>query len=211
MDKKLNKTLELILPSQKINLFILFIIILGIISGSIFLITLGKNDKELVINQISTFMNNINSNNINNGLALKNALISNAIFISLIWIFGMSIIGIIFNIFLIYIKSFTIGFTVSSFILTLKYKGILAAFIYIFPSEIINILTSLILGVYSTIMTIYLIKSIFSKEKNYSINKFFKRYFLILLISIILISISSITESFLVPAITKLFIKLFIK
>lgn len=210
MNKKLNKTFELILPSKKVNLFIIFIIILGIISGSIFLITLGKSDKELIINQICTFMNNINSNNINNGLALKNAIISNAIFVILIWILGLSIIGIIFNIFLIYLKGFTIGFTVSSFILSLKYKGILAAFIYIFPSGIINILVSLILGVYSTIMTIYLIKSIFSKEKIYNMNKFLKKYFLILLISIFLIFISSLTESFLVTAITKVFVKLFI-
>ena len=44
----------------------MFIIILGIISGSIFLVVLKDTDKTLIINRIESFMNNINTNNVNN-------------------------------------------------------------------------------------------------------------------------------------------------
>lgn len=198
------------MPDKKVNTFIMFIIILGIISGSLFLVVLKDTDRNLVIEKINTFFTNINTNNINNIEAFKNAFIENIIFVILIWILGMSIIGIIINIFIIYLKGFIIGFSLSSFFLVYKYKGLLAALIYVFPTSIINILVCLLLGVYSVLFTINLWKIIFLKEKNYNMKKFIKKYFLLLILCIILILISSLTESFLVPSLLKLVIKLFI-
>ena len=99
------------------NLFVFFVIVLGIISGTIFLLAINSNDKELVTNQIINFITNVNENNINNFNAFKNSLVENIIFILIIWIFGMSVIGIIFNIFIMYLKGFVLGFTLSSFFL----------------------------------------------------------------------------------------------
>ena len=206
MNKKINSGLAIILPNKKINLFVLFIIILGIISGTIFLLALNETDKELVIKQITNFVTNINDNNINNLLAFKNCFIENIIFVLLMWILGMSIIGIIFNIFAIYLKGFILGFTISSFFLIYEYKGLLGGAIYLIPGGIINILIALILGVYSIILTIYLWRVIFLKDKTNNIGRFLKKYFLILLICIILITITSICESYLVPSLFKLFI-----
>ena len=42
MNKKLNSGLALILPNKKVNLFVIFIVILGIISGSLFLMVLNE-------------------------------------------------------------------------------------------------------------------------------------------------------------------------
>lgn len=210
MNKKINSGLAIILPNKKINLFVLFVIVLGIISGCIFLLALNATDKELVVNQITNFMTNINNNNINNFNAFKNCLIENLIFIILIWILGMSIIGVIFNIFIIYLKGFVLGFTLSSFFMIYKYKGLLAGFIYLVPTNIIYIIATLIIGVYSVLLTIYLWKVIFMKDKSCNISRFLKKYLLILLISIVLISLAALCESYLVPAIMKLVIKVFI-
>ncbi len=210
MNKKFNSGLALILPSKRINLFVIFVIVLGIISGAIFLVALKDTDKELVTNQITTFISNIDGNNINNFVAFKNALWENIIFILLIWFLGMSIIGVILNIFFIYFKSFTVGFTLSSLFLVYEAKGLLAGFIYLFPSCIINILVMLIIGVYSIILTIKLWKTVFMKDRSYSISKFLRKYVVILVISLILTVISAGLEGYLFPAILKLAIKLFI-
>ena len=156
MNKKFSSGLAIILPNKRINLFVFFVIILGIISGTIFLLALNETDKELVINQISSFMSNINNNELNNFNAFKNVLIENIIFIVLIWILGMSIIGIIFNIFFVYLKGFIVGFTLSSFFMIYGYKALIGGVIYLIPSGIINILVTLIIGVYSIILTINL-------------------------------------------------------
>lgn len=210
MNKKLTEGLALILPNKKCNLFILIIIILGITSGAIFLMVLNETDKNLVTTEINNFLGNINTNNINNLNALKNCLIENGIFIIITWILGMSLIGVIFNIFFIYMKSFIIGFSISSFILIYKYKGILASLAYIIPTQLINILVILILGVYTLLFTKNLFKLIFLKERSINFGKFFKKYSLILGVSLILMVISSLSEAYLFPTLMKLMIKLFI-
>lgn len=210
MNKKLNSGLALILPNKKVNLFVIFIVILGIISGSLFLMVLNDNDKSEVINEISTFMSNINTNNINNLNSFKNSLIEGMILIILSWILGMSIIGVIFNIFFIYMKSFTIGFSISSFILVYKYKGILSSLVYTVPSQLINILIILILGVYTLLFSKYLFKMIFLKDKTVNLGKFFKKYVLVFGICIILCVISALCEAYLLPSLLKVMIKLFI-
>lgn len=210
MNKKLNSGLALILPNKKLNLFVIFIVILGIISGTLFLMVLNDNDKSEVINEISTFMTNINTNNINNLNSFKNSLIEGMILIILSWILGMSIIGVIFNIFFIYMKSFTIGFSISSFILVYKYKGILSSLIYVIPSQLINILIILILGVYTLLFSKYLFKMIFLKDKTVNLGKFFKKYVLVFGICIILCLVSSLCEAYLLPSLLKVIIKLFI-
>ena len=210
MNKKLNSGLALILPNKKVNLFVIFIVVLGIISGSLFLMVLNENDKSEVINEISTFMTNINTNNINNLNSFKNSLIEGMILIILSWILGMSIIGVIFNIFFIYMKSFIIGFSISSFILVYKYKGILSSLVYTIPSQLINILIILILGVYTLLFSKYLFKMIFLKDKTVNLGKFFKKYVLVFGICIILCVISALCEAYLLPSLLKVMIKLFI-
>lgn len=210
MNKKLNSGLALILPNKKVNLFVIFIVVLGIISGSLFLMVLNENDKSEVINEISTFMTNINTNNINNLNSFKNSLIEGMILIILSWILGMSIIGVIFNIFFIYMKSFTIGFSISSFILVYKYKGILSSLIYVIPSQLINILIILILGVYTLLFSKYLFKMIFLKDKTVNLGKFFKKYVLVFGICILLCLVSALCEAYLLPSLLKVMIKLFI-
>lgn len=210
MTKKLSNYLSIVLPNKKINLFTIGIILLGIISGSIFLVILSSKDKELIVSKINTFMTSIRSNNINNINAFKNAIIENSIYITIMWILGLSMIGIIINVFLTYLKGFITGFTIGSFIITYKYKGILASLIYVFPTTIINLLITILISVYSFTMTIMLLKSIFNKNNNNSMKGFIRKYFLIFLISMGMVLLSSLSESFLLPSMIKLVSKIFI-
>ena len=75
------KLREMILPNQKLNYFVGTIILLGILSGSIFLILSNSTDKNNVIKQIEVFFTNISKDNINSGLAFKNSIIINYLFI----------------------------------------------------------------------------------------------------------------------------------
>ncbi len=210
MNKKKTKLSNIILPSKKINYFLITILLFGIISGSIFLIVLNDTDKSNAILQIETFISNIDSNKIDNGLALKNSLIINYIFVGLIWGLGLSIIGVIFNIFLTYIKGFIIGFSISSIFLTYKYKGILMGLLYIFPHQIINIMVVCILTIYSIMFSHNLLTIIVSKnsKKNRSM---LKKYVIILIFGVIASFISSILEVYMFPNLLKVIISLYTK
>ena len=210
MNKKKTKLSNIILPSKKINYFVITILLFGVISGSIFLIVLNDTDKSNAILQIETFISNIDGNKIDNGLALKNSLIINYIFVGLIWGLGLSIIGVIFNIFLTYIKGFIIGFSISSIFLTYKYKGILMGLLYIFPHQIINIIVVCILTIYSIMFSHNLLTIIVSKsvKKNRSM---LKKCVIILIFSVIASFISSILEIYMFPNLLKVIISLYTK
>ena len=202
ISKNKTKLMNLILPNKKVNLFIISIIILGVISGSIFLMLTSTADKNAVIEQIKTFMTNTNNNSINIGLAFKNSLIINYVFIILIWTLGLSIIGVLVNIFLTIIKGFLVGFSISSLFLTYRYKGLFIALIYTFPIQIINIFVVSLLSIYSIMFSKNLLEIITDKKNNNRL--MLKKYIVILAISVILSFISSLLEVYLFPNILRL-------
>ena len=211
MIKKYNNIKSIIIPNKKINIFVISVLFLGLISGAIFTNVIGTNDKTLIIEKIKLFIDNINNNNINNIVILKNSFSNNIIYISLIWILGMTLIGILFNIFILFIKGFILGFSISSFIITYSYKGIILSSIYLIIGQLINILTILVLTIYSITYSTKLIKQIFNKtNQNNNLLKFIRNYCIILIFTIISSIISSALESFLLPAIIKLIIKIYI-
>lgn len=207
MKNKKTKILDIILPSKKTNYFIVTILVLGIISGSIFLIMISDADKTSTINQIKTFFDNIGTNSINNGLALKNSLIINYIFVLVIWILGFSLIGIILNIFLVYIKGFILGFSISSIVAAYRYKAIPATILYIFPAQIINVIIICILEIYSIMFTKNLLAIIINKKNRPKL--MLKKYSIILLIAVITSFISSLSEVYIFPNLLKLIISLY--
>lgn len=210
MKKKLDNIKSIIFPCNKINFFVITILFLGVISGAIFSNVIDLNNQKLVIDKITVFLNNINTNNINSLVAFKNSIIINLSYIIIIWTLGLTIIGIPINIFLLYLKGFIFGFSISSFILTLSYKGIIISILYTIFGQLLNIITILILSIYSIMFTKNLLKQIIKSKQIITISKFFKTYLLILIFLIITSIISSISEVFIFPTLIKLIIKLFI-
>lgn len=211
MIKKYNRIKDIIFPNKKLNIFIISILFLGIITGAIFANIINLNDKTLVIDKIKLFIENINTNKIDSIIALKNSLTINTIYITLIWILGMTFIGFIITIILLFTKSFILGFSLASFILTYNHKGIILSTIYLIFGQLLNIFTIIILSIYSIMFGIKLFKIIIKKDNNQNTLKQFKNYTIIFIITIIISIISSLSESFLLPSLIKLIIKLFTK
>lgn len=192
---------SILFPSKSISTFIISFFIIGILSGSIFLICLGVDDKTIINTELTTLL----SGNITG--SLKNTLTINLLYIISIFILGISTIGLIFNGFIVYLKGFITGFCISSMIYIYKVKGLLLGIIYLIPHNIINILVIISLSIYSIIFSLGIIKQI--KGKKINMENLLKRYSFIFLISIGIIIITSIIEvyltSFLFNSISSLF------
>ena len=210
MINKFNKIKSILFPSKKINFFVITVLFLGVISGSIFSNMIDLNEQKLVTDKIELLISNIDNQSINSFIAFKNSILTNLSYSLIIWILGLTIIGILFNIFLLYLKGFIFGFSLSAFIITYKYKGIILSILYTLLGQILNLLVIIILTVYSIMFTINLFKQIINNKHNLNVLKFFKNYSIIFLITIIVSIISSINEAFLFPTIIKIIIKLFI-
>ena len=74
MNRKINRVMDIVLPNKKINLFVISIVVIGIITGSIFFTFISDNDKNKIIEIINNFISSVNSS-FDSGLAFKNSLI----------------------------------------------------------------------------------------------------------------------------------------
>lgn len=209
MKRKINHLKRLLLPNNKINFFIVCIVILGVTFGAIFLNIIDLNDQNLVIQKIETFIDNINASNIDSLDVFENSAIMNFSYLMIVWILGMTFIGSMFGIILLFIKSFIFGFSLASFISVYSYKGLLLSILYLLFGQGLNIFLISIVSIYALMFTNKLYILIF-KDKTYNVKKFFKNYLLILVISLIFSLVSSLSESFLFPSLVKLIVKLFI-
>lgn len=201
--KLLDKPLNAIRFDKKYVLYMLLIALIGVITGSLFIVILNSADKILVVEYIEDFINQLKNNTYSSTYILKNTLINNYFFTLLIWSVGFIFIFFPLNIIIIFYKSFLIGFSISSFILTLGFKGIIIAIIYIFPHLIINILLFCLLCAYSLKLSINTIKHIKNKN-NVNMSALFKNYMYVLIMIMILIGISSVFESFITPKLLSL-------
>ena len=182
--------------------FLIGISIIGFIFGCFFILIISKSDKNLVKEYINSFLKNLKTNDFNYFEMFKNTMINNLLFIIIIFLLGMSVIGIPINIFYYFFKSFVIGFTMVSFILTYKIKGCLFAFLYVIPHNLINIMIFTILVYYSINFSILLIYSI-TKKKSINFKTIINKYIKVFIITLIIIMITGIYESLVLPNIMK--------
>ena len=186
-------------------LFIVTLIILGILSGIILSNILSYNDKKMVSEKIITYFNNLKNNEkLDYFTNFFNSFKINIIYFILLIIFGLSIIGIILNPLILYIKSLIIGFIFGMMINIYSYSGLLLGLFSIFPHQIINLFVYMIMSYYGIILSIKLFRLLFFKEQ-FNINTFRKKYFKIIGICLIILLISSFYETFLGDLILKLF------
>lgn len=205
MNNKLYAAKNSIIKQKKLYRIIITLMIFGIISGILFIFFISKESKTKALVSIKSFFDLMNtSTGVNYGKSLLNTLVNNIGYVLLIWLLGISIIGLPITIVLAFMKSFIVGFSISSIISCYKAKGILGAFLYVFPHQIIILFIYLLLSFYSISFSIKLFKSLFLKQ-TINFRVVMQKYIKILLISLIGIIIVSLYEVF----ISTYFIKLF--
>lgn len=186
--------------SNKLILKLMIISIISVLIGIFYIAILSNSNKVLIKENLETYFKSLNK--LNYIKALIKCLTSNMITISSIWLLGISIIGVFLIIIILIIKSFALGFTISSLIYFYKLKGIIISIIYIIPL-IINLFVIIILSYYGIIFSKNLNRLLFLK-KDVNFKNIMRKYIKILLFSTICIVISSLIEIYIVPNILKL-------
>lgn len=205
--KWMDKLKGTIKVNKKTLLFFTILLIIGIIAGSIFMAILSETDKKSVTDYFNNYISNIENNKLNYLESIKNGLFNNLLYIIIIWILGISIIGIPIVTIMFFIKSFTLGFSIASIVFNYKLKGCLLNFINIFPHQMIYFLIYMLITTYSIFFSLKMINSIINK-KNMDFKIMMNKYVKILIISVIAITIGIIIETFITPLLIKIIIPL---
>lgn len=203
MKKILDKLKSKIMINKKMFIFFSIITILAIISGSIYMMVLSKSDQSLVKEEMTLFFDNIKNSKLNYLDVIKNIGISNITFIIVIWLLGLSIVGLPVIVIMYFSKIFILGFSLASIIANYGLKGLLMALLYIFPHQLVNIVIYGILVIYSVSLSLKLLSTAL-KKKTLDFKLVMNKYLFILCLSVIVIIITSLMETFLMPNLIKI-------
>ena len=138
---------------------------------------------------------------------LKESILSNTFNTFLIWILGISVIGVIACIFIYFCELFSIGFSIASIFNTYSAKGIIGSLFYLVPTKICYITVLFILTFFAIKISYKIIKLCFTKEE-IDIKNNIKKYFKVLLYSFIAVIAISMMNVFIDPVLINLFGKI---
>lgn len=206
MKKIINYLNEIIKKEKQIVIFMIIIFLVGLIAGSLFINLISQGDKDILTNQVTTFFTSIKklSSDVFGVNALFDGLLNNYSQLFIIFVLGISMVGVIAVVFILFFKGFTLGTTLSAIILKYQLKGVLGVFLYVFPVVIINILIYIFISFFATNASIKFLKALLKKD-NLNFKKFLGKYLLSFMISIIFMFICCLLDAFLTPLLLKLF------
>lgn len=203
MNKILNRSKKHIINSKSKYLFLITVILVGIVSGILFILFISSKDKSLIKDNITLVIDSISNHKINYFNTFLNSISKNILGLISIYILGISIIGIPLILLFLFMKGFTLGFSISSFISVYHFKGLFISFLYLIPSDVLLLIVYVLLGLQAINFSIRLFRYLFLKE-NIILNRYFIRLNKAFLVSLVLVLIISISETFLVPFIIDL-------
>lgn len=185
------------LKDKKQFIIIFVICIVAFIIGVLLPSILNEENRKIIQTSLNSFFDTIKNNQLKTNELLFKTLTSNIIIDLILWLLGISIIGIPIVIILLGYKSLSLGFTISSIISTYKLNGVIKALIYIVPN-IINLFIFFVISYYSISFSLMLFNYLFGK-KEYNKRIIVNRYLKLLVISIIILIFSSVIETYVVP------------
>lgn len=196
------KKLILEIKQNKLLLLLTILAIVFTIIGIFFPAILTEANKELIKNNIIEFINKIDNNEINYLSALFCSSWNNILVTFILWILGISLIGIPFIIIIYIFKCFLTGFSFTSILITYGVKGSITAMIYSIPNTL-NSFGSLLLSYYALSFSITIYRCIFKREnKNWS--TITKQYIKLGIFFLLYTIIISVIESYIIPNILRL-------
>ena len=190
---------------RKLFVFLLVLMIIGITMGSILVTILNSSDKNLTIEYINDFANNVKDNKLDYVFVLKNNLFSNLSYIILIWLLGISVIGLPIIVIMFFSKSFILGFSIGAVLETFNSKVIIYSLEYVFTGQVINILF-LILLMKNEMSFSFKLMYVILKKQSLDFKLVMNRYLKIFLLVLVVTLLMTLYDTFLMPKLIKLII-----
>ena len=202
MKKYLDKLKRKVRFNKNLFVFLFVLVMTGLFAGALFSVILSDSDKKMVSDYLNNFLLNLSSGKINFNVSFFNTLVFTLGFALIIWIFGISIIGVLLVLPFLFFKSFILGFSVGSILINFKIKGVILSLIYIVPHHAINLLVYILISAYSIMISYRMVTCMF-KKKSFDFKLFMSKYSFILIFSLIILFITSLYESFILPYVLK--------
>jgi stage II sporulation protein M len=192
----------------KNNLVLYFLVLVffaaGIAAGAFTVDALSSAQKEELINYFQSFFTVLDQEPVQSAAIFKQSLINNSQFVILIWLLGITVIGIPLILLIVGIKGFIVGFSVSFLVEGMGLKGLLFAVAAILPQNLFivpGIIAAAVLGISFSISMLRRKKS---KTKK-SFTSELAMYSMSILLTLIILLLGSLVEGYITPVFMKFF------
>ncbi len=197
----------------KENLFIVFIclilFIIGSISGGIMALTLPQESMEEISDYLEAFFEfKQDQNEIDTYSILLSSLGQKLTMVSVIWMLGITIIGIPLVLTIIFLKGLLLGYTVTVLTSQMSFGGFIFSIISLLPHNILFLPAFLLTCIAAISVSITLFKNHFTRQgKNLSIELI--NYIFIIISTTGITFFASLVEAYITPTFMNLFLNYF--
>ena len=185
---------------QKTYSFLSILLVSGIFCGMLLTRWLDKNEIELLSKYLTTVP--VESQNIKSFFSTQ--IVFNSIFIVIIYLLGLSVIGIPFISFVIFSKGVQIGFSCALFWYAYQLKGIIGILMTLFPQIIFDIIAYIIICKTAIELSISILYCLFN-SKSLPIVNILNHTLTDLIVSLLLILIATFLKSTIIIYLMQIF------
>ncbi|MGG0716616.1 stage II sporulation protein M [Robertmurraya massiliosenegalensis] len=189
---------------SSIYLFVVVLFLMGVIFGAIVVNSLSLTQKEDLFYYLSQFFGQVSDGKVAEPYdLLLQSFFHNSKFVGLMWILGVSIIGLPVILVLLFIKGMVVGFTVGFLVNQMKWNGFLLSFVSILPQNLIIIPIFIFGATLSVAFSIKMIRRQFMKKMGQPVLPLLGRYVLAYLGALVILILAASVEAYVSPALMK--------
>lgn len=193
--------------NQSLYVFTVVLITMGVIFGAVIVNSLALEQSQELFGFLQYFFRNIDQN----GLADPNQQFQQAMgyyvkTVGIMWIFGLSIIGVPMILLLLFLKGIVIGFTVGFLVNQFQWDGVMFALAGVLPQNMLVVPAFVIIGVAGIAFSLRLIKTRLISNRG-QILPYFLSYSLLVIGMFAILTIAALFESYISPSIMQYVIK----
>lgn len=180
-----------------IYIFMIILFLTGIIFGAVIVNSMNFVQKQDLFFYLEQFFGKIdNEQQINNSEILKSSFFYHAKYLLLLFILGLTVIGLPIIWILLFLKGVVIGFSVGFIVNQLGLKGLMLASVSIAPQNFIIIPVYIAAGSLSMIFSLILIGKLFTQKVSQPVLQPLGRYITIFFLLLTISFLAALIEAF---------------
>lgn len=186
--------------NQSIYTFTIILLMMGVIFGAVVVNSLALSEKQDLYIYLNQFFGQVSEGQFASSEAMLGQSFTHYLkYIGLMWILGLSIIGLPIILILLFLKGVVVGFTVGFLVNQMEWQGLFLSFVSILPQNLILVPAFIVVSTVSVSFSIKMIQQQFIKKKTKPFLPQFFRYSLLLGVVGVILFIVSMFEAYISP------------
>lgn len=191
-------------------LLVFTVFVAGVVFGALSIRALGDSAKQDMITHLNTFFTGLLGASPDAQTSPDNSVWLNLKTAGIIWLLGISTIGMPLIPIIIFLRGFVIGFTVGFLVNELGFRGMIFALVSVLPQNLIIVPALIIAGMLAISFSMMILKSLITKRPIDFFSQF-ANYSVIMVLVCGVLLVASIIEGFATPALMKVIARIVLK